>query len=115
PIWVGLKRNDLVVFDDNTVYFLRGRRPVTVYDEALAGFTNTEATERTIACQLERSDVTLLVLGPNTSPEPWNLSAVPGSTYLDHWIAGRALSRTEISPYELVRLRPGLEPGDQCP
>ena len=115
PIWVGLKRNDLVVFDDNTIYFLSGREPGTVYDEALPGFTNTEATERTIACQLERSGVTLLVLGPNTMPEPWNLSAVPGSTYLDQWIAARTLTRSELTPYELVRLRPGVRPSGQCP
>jgi|GEM_PF-4233763 len=115
PIWVGLKRNDVVVFDDNTIYFLSGRNPGTLYDEALPGFTNTEATERTIACQLERSGVTLLVLGPNAMPEPWNLSAVAGSTYLDQWIAGRALRRTEISPYELVRLRPGVHASGQCP
>jgi len=115
PIWVGLRHNDLVVFNDNTVYFLSGRNPGTIYDEAFPGFTNTEPIERTIACQLERSGVTLVVLGPNTAPEPWNLSSVPGSTYLDQWIAGRAISRSEIGPYELVRLRPGLERADPCP
>ena len=115
PIWVGLKRNDLVVFNDNTIYFLSGRDPGTIYDEAFPGLTNTEPIERTMACQLARSGVGLVVLGPNTVPEPWNLSAVPGSTYLDQWIAGRALSRTAIGPYELVRLRPGPEPADQCP
>ncbi|HEY0492519.1 MAG TPA: hypothetical protein VGD57_03530 [Candidatus Dormibacteraeota bacterium] len=115
PIWVGLKRNDLVVFDDNSLYFLSGHFPGTVYDEALPGFTNTDLMERTIACQLERSGVTLAVLGPNAAPEPWNLSALPGSSYLDRWIAGRATSRIEIGPYELVRLRPGVAPSGRCP
>jgi hypothetical protein len=68
-----------------------------------------------MACQLARSGVTLVVLGPDGAPEPWNLSAVPGSTYLDRWIAGRTISRTAVAPYELVRLRPGLEPADRCP
>jgi hypothetical protein len=115
PIWVGRQQNDLVVFDDNTIYFLSGREPGTVFDEAFPGLTNTEATERTMACQLARSGVTLVVLGPDGAPEPWNLSAVPGSTYLDRWIAGRTISRTAVAPYELVRLRPGLEPADRCP
>lgn len=114
PIWVGLWRNDLVVFNDTTIYFLSGRNPGTSYYEALPGVTNTETVERTIACQLATSGVSLAVLGPNSTPEPWNLSAVPGSTYLDRWIGGRALGRSEIGPYELVRLRPGPEPGDQC-
>ena len=114
PIWVGLWRNDLVVFNDTTIYFLSGRNPGTSYYEALPGVTNTDTVERTIACQLATSGVSLAVLGPNTAPEPWNLSSVPGSTYLDQWIAGRALGRSEIGPYELVRLRPGLEPGDRC-
>jgi hypothetical protein len=114
PIWVGLWRNDLVVFNDTTIYFLSGRNPGTSYYEALPGVTNSDAVERTIACQLASSGVSLAVLGPNTTPEPWNLSSVPGSTYLDRWIAGRALGRSEVGPYELVRLRPGLEPGDRC-
>lgn len=114
PIWVGLKRNDLVVFSDNMLYFLSGRNPGTIYEEAFPGLTNTEPIERTMACQLARAGVSLIVLGPNAEPEPWNLSAVPGSTYLDQWIAGRALSRTAIGPYELVRLRPGPEPADRC-
>ena len=114
PIWVGLWRNDLVVFNDTAIYFLSGRNPGTSYYEALPGVTNTDSVERTIACQLATSGVSLAVLGPNTTPEPWNLSSVPGSTYLDGWIARRALGRSEVGPYELVRLRPGLEPGDQC-
>ena len=115
PIWVGLQRNDLVVFNDTMVYFLSGRNPGTVYYESFPGLTNTEAGERTIACQLETSGVTVAVLGPNTAPEPWNLSSVPGSTYLDRWIAGRTVSRTTIGPYALLRLRPGPRPAGPCP
>jgi hypothetical protein len=115
PIWIGLQRNDLVVFNDTMLYFLSDRQPGTVYYEAFPGLTNSDAIERTIACQLDWSGVTLAVLGPNTAPEPWNLSAVAGSTYLDQWIAARALRRTEIGPYALVRLRPGFAAADQCP
>ncbi|MDQ6691633.1 MAG: glycosyltransferase family 39 protein, partial [Candidatus Dormibacteraeota bacterium] len=115
PIWVGLQRNDLVVFNDTTIYFLSGRNPGTAYYEALPGVTNTDTVERTIACQLASSGVSLVVLGPNTAPEPWNLSSVPGSTYMDQWIAARTVSRREIGPYSLLRLRPGVEPADRCP
>jgi hypothetical protein len=109
PVWVGLRRNDLVTFNDTMLYFLSDRQPGTVDYEALPGLTNTEATERQIACQLSSRQVTLAVLGPNSGGEPWNLSSLPGSTFLDQWIAERAVSRTQIGPYELVRLRPGRQ------
>ena len=114
PIWVGLQRNDLVTFNDTTLYFLSGRKPGTIYYEALPGLTNSEPVERTIACQLARSGVAMAVLGPNSAGEPWNLSSVAGSSYLDRWIGSRELSRQTIGPYELVRLRPGLAPADHC-
>src|SRR6202171_1958209 len=54
-IWVGLQRNDLVTFNDTTLYFLSARNPGTVYYEALPGLTNTALGERTIAWQLARA------------------------------------------------------------
>lgn len=114
PIWVGLRRNDLVTFNDTMLYFLSDRRSGTVYYETLPGLTNTEDIERTIACQLERSGVTLAVLGPNGAGEPWNLSSVPGSRFLDDWLSRRSVSRVERGPYELVTLTPGPS-GGQCP
>jgi hypothetical protein len=115
PIWVGNQRNDLVTFNDTTLYFLSGRMPGTVYYEALPGLTNTESVARTIACQLARSGVTLAVLGPTSSGEAWNLSSVPGSPYLDRWLAGRTIGQSQVGPYQLLRLTPGLRPDDQCP
>lgn len=115
PIWVGLQRNDLVTFNDTTLYFLSARKPGTIYYEALPGLTNTEPGERTIACQLAHSGVELAVLGPNSAGEPWNLSSVPGSPFLDQWLAARTLGRTQVGPYQLLRLTPGLRPGDRCP
>jgi hypothetical protein len=115
PIWVGLQRNDLVMFNDTTLYFLSDRKPGTVYYEAFPGLTNTEPVERTIACQLARSGVTLAVLGPNPDGEPWNLSSVPGSPFLDQWLAARTVARSQVGPYQLLRLTPGLRPGDRCP
>jgi hypothetical protein len=115
PIWVGLQRNDLVMFNDTTLYFLSDRKPGTVYYEAFPGLTNTEPMERTIACQLARSGVTLAVLGPNPEGEPWNLSSVPGSPFLDQWLAARTFARSQVGPYELLRLTPGLRPDDRCP
>jgi hypothetical protein len=115
PIWVGLQRNDLVMFNDTTLYFLSDRKPATVYYEAFPGLTNTEPMERTIACQLARAGVTLAVLGPNPEGEPWNLSSVPGSPFLDQWLADRTVSRSQVGPYQLLRLTPGLRPGDRCP
>jgi hypothetical protein len=114
-IWVGLQRNDLVTFNDTTLYFLSERKPGTVYYEALPGLTNTELGERTIACQLARSGVTLAVLGPTSAGEPWNLSSVPGSPFLDQWLAARTVARSQVGPYQLLRLTPGLRPGDRCP
>ncbi len=114
PIWVGLQRNDLVVFNDTMLYFLSGRDPGTIYYESFPGLTNTAGTERTIVCQLAASGVTLAVLGPNTQPEPWNLSSVAGSTDLDQWLASHAVSHTEIGPYTLLRLRPGPPPAGRC-
>jgi hypothetical protein len=115
PIWVGLQRNDLVTFNDTTLYFLSARNPGTVYYEALPGLTNTESGERTIACQLARAGVALAVLGPASSGEPWNLSSVPGSPFLDQWLAARTVARSQVGPYQLLRLTPGLRPDDRCP
>jgi hypothetical protein len=115
PIWVGLQRNDLVTFNDTTLYFLSGRNPGTIYYEALPGLTNTEPGERTIACQLARAGVSLAVLGPTSAGEPWNLSSVPGSSFLDRWLAARTIARSQVGPYQLLRLTPGLRPDDRCP
>ncbi|MEA2669585.1 MAG: hypothetical protein QOJ33_2519, partial [Chloroflexota bacterium] len=115
PIWVGLQRNDLVTFNDTTLYFLSARHPGTVYYEALPGLTNTESGERTIACQLARAGVALAVLGPISAGEPWNLSSVPGSPFLDQWLAARTIARSQVGPYQLLRLTPGLRPDDRCP
>jgi hypothetical protein len=115
PIWVGLQRNDLVTFNDTTLYFLSARNPGTVYYEALPGLTNTEAGERTIACQLARAGVALAVLGPTSAGEPWNLSSVPGSPFLDQWLTARTVARSQVGPYLLLRLTPGLRPDDRCP
>ena len=115
PIWVGLQRNDLVTFNDTTLYFLSARNPGTIYYEALPGLTNTESGERTIACQLARAGVALAVLGPTSAGEPWNLSSVPGSPFLDQWLATRTIARSQVGPYQLLRLTPGLRPGDRCP
>jgi hypothetical protein len=114
PIWIGLRRNDLVTFNDTMLYFLSGREPGTVFYETLPGLTNTEATERTIACQLERSGVSLAVLGPNGAPEPWNLSSVAGSGFLDEWLQSRTLGRSTLGAYQLLRLRPGPDPSGRC-
>jgi hypothetical protein len=114
PIWVGLKRNDLATLNDTTLYFLSTREPGTAYYVGVPGLTNADAVQRTIACQLERSGVSLAVLGPNGEGEPWNLSSVPGSRFLDQWLAQRTISRTAFGPYDLVRLTPGFGPGDQC-
>jgi hypothetical protein len=115
PIWVGLQRNDLVTFNDTTLYFLSARNPGTVYYEALPGLTNTESGERTIACQLARAGVALAVLGPSSAGERWNLSSVPGSPYLDQWLAARTVGRSQVGPYVLLRLTPGLRSDDRCP
>jgi hypothetical protein len=112
---VGLQRNDLVTFNDTTLYFLSARNPGTVYYEALPGLTNTESGERTIACQLARAGVALAVLGPTSAGERWNLSSVPGSPYLDQWLAARTIGRSQVGPYQLLRLTPGLRPDDRCP
>jgi hypothetical protein len=115
PIWVGLQRNDLVTFNDTMLYFLSGREPGTVYYETLPGLTNAEGTERTIACQLDRSGVTLAVLGPNGAGEPWNLSSVAGSRFLDQWLRSRTVGRSTLGAYELLRLRPGSGGAGRCP
>jgi hypothetical protein len=115
PIWVGLHRNDLVTFNDTMLYFLSDRPPATVYYETLPGLTNTEPKEREIACQLAERGLRLAVLGPNAAGEPWNLSSVPGSPFLDQWLEKRTLTRIEIGPYRLLRLTPGRQPDDSCP
>jgi hypothetical protein len=114
PIWVGLQRNDLAMLNDTSLYFLSGRDPGTAYYVAVPGLTNAEPVQRTIACQLERSGVTLAVLGPDAAGEPWNLSSVPQSQFLDQWLAQRTVSRTPFGPYQLLTLRPGPAPGGPC-
>ena len=115
PLFVGLRRNDLVLFNDTTLYFLSDRRPGTVYFEDLPGFSNQDAAERTVICQLARSHVSLAVLGPNAAGEPWNLSSQPGSTRLDAWLTAHATARETIDPYELVTLRPDPTAPTGCP
>jgi len=105
PLFVGLQRNDLALFNDTTLYFVSDRRPGTVYFENLPGFSNQDAVQQTVICQLERSHVTLAVLGPNGTGEPWNLSSHPGSTRLDAWLRVHASARETIDPYELITLR----------
>jgi hypothetical protein len=106
PLFVGLRRNDLARFNDTTLYFLSDRRPGTVYFENLPGFSNQDAVQQTVICQLVRAHVTLAVLGPNGPGEPWNLSSQAGSTRLDAWLAAHASARETIDPYELVTLGP---------
>jgi hypothetical protein len=115
PIFVGLQRNDLVLFNDTTLYFLSDRRPGTVYFEDLPGFSNQDAVQRTVICQLVRSHVRLAVLGPNAAGEPWNLSSQPGSTRLDTWLATHASAREIIDPYELVTLLQDPATPSACP
>ena len=114
PIWVGVQRNDLATINDTTLYFLSARDPGTAYYIALPGLTNSETVQRVMACQLEQSGVSVAGLGPNGAGEPWNLSSVPGSTFLNQRLAQRTISRTPFGPYDLVRLTPGLAPGDRC-
>jgi len=115
PIFVGLRRNDLARFNDTTLYFLSDRRPGTVYFENLPGFSNRDAVQQTIICQLVRSHVSLVILGPNGAGESWNLSSQPGSTRLDTWLAAHASARQTIDPYELVTLRPDPAAPTDCP
>jgi hypothetical protein len=115
PIWVGLQRNDLVTFNDTMLYFLSARTPGTTYYESLPGLTTSDAVQQTIICQLETAGVTLAVLGPNTPGEPWNLSSVAGSGRLDRWLESRAISREQLGPYQLVRLRPVPGSAATCP
>jgi hypothetical protein len=105
PLFVGLRRNDLERFNDTTLYFLTDRRPGTVYFENLPGFSNQDAVQQALICQLVRAHVTLAILGPNGPGEPWNLSSQAGSTRLDAWLAAHAGARETIDPYELVTLR----------
>lgn len=114
PLFVGLQRNDLALFNDTTLYFLSDRRPGTVYFENLPGFSNQDAVQQTVICQLVRSHVTLAVLGPNGPGEPWNLSSHPGSTRLDAWLAAHASAREAIDPYELVTLRQDPAAPTEC-
>ncbi len=115
PIFVGLRRNDLARFNDTTLYFLSDRRPGTVYFENLPGFSNQDAVQQTVICQLVRSHVSLAVLGPNGPGEPWNLSSHPGSTRLDAWLAAHAVARETIDPYELVTLLQEPAAPTACP
>jgi hypothetical protein len=115
PIFVGLRRNDLVLFNDTTLYFLSDRRPGTVYFEDLPAFSNQDAVQRTVICQLVRSHVSLAVLGPNAAPEPWNRSSQPGSTRLDTWLAAHAGAQETMDPYQLVTLRQDSAALPGCP
>jgi hypothetical protein len=115
PIWIGLQRNDLVTFNDTMLYFLSARAPGTTYYESLPGLTTSDAVQQTIICQLEAAGVSLAVLGPNSAGEVWNLSSVPGSQRLDHWLDSRTQARVELGPYQLVTLTPGPAPAGPCP
>ncbi len=106
-LFVGVKRNDEVVFNDTMLYFLAGRLPGTVYYEAVPALTNSAEVERRIICQLGRSQTTLVVLGPNGQGDSGNASSRPGSPLLDLWIAEHAVEAREVGPYTIMRLRAG--------
>jgi hypothetical protein len=119
PIFVGLRRNDQVLFNDAMLYFLTARRPGTVYFEFLPGFSNSEGVERTVACQLLASGTALAVLGPNSKGEPWNASARTGSSYLDQWLRMHTVDSAEVNGYQLLQLdlperRPGPASWGAC-
>jgi len=112
PIFVGLQRNDLVVFNDAMLYFLSGRHPGTRYDEYIPALTTDARIQELMTCQLARSNTTLAVLGPNTAGEPQNASSKPGSTILDSWLRAHTVGRTDFPPYVVLRLR--IEPSDRA-
>jgi hypothetical protein len=111
PIFVGVQRNDMVVFNDAMLYFLAGRAPGTTYDEFIPALTTVDSVQAAITCQLARSGTTLAVLGPNATGEPWNASSMPGSQILDRWLRAHTTLTEDLSPYVLLRLR--LTPSDR--
>ena len=106
PIFVGLQRNDLVLFNDAMLYFLSDRPPGTRYDEFIPALTTDGRIQEQMVCQLARSDTRLAILGPNTPGEPQNASSKPGSTILDDWLRAHTVARTDFPPYVLLTLRP---------
>ena len=112
PLFVGLQRNDLVVFNDAMLYFLAGRRPGTRYEEYIPALTTDARIQEEMTCQLARSGTTLAVLGPNAAGEPTNASSRPGSTLLDEWLRAHTATRVDLPPYVLLTLR--LDPSDRA-
>lgn len=112
PVFIGLQRNELVVFNDAMLYFLAGRRPGTRYEEYIPALTTDARIQEEMTCQLARSGTTLAVLGPNAAGEPTNASSRPGSTLLDEWLRAHTAARIDLPPYVLLTLR--LDPADRA-
>jgi hypothetical protein len=90
------------------LYFLAGRRPGSYHAHMDPGITTTEAVQRRIIEDLERNRVITVLLWKEFLPDEPNLSRVPGSRRLDHWL-GKEFARVKDTPsYTLLRSRYGL-------
>jgi hypothetical protein len=89
PIYVGLTENRFTFQNPLAVYFLADRSPGSRLTMFNPGVTNTDAGQRTIVDDLERSETRYLVLdrAHALDHEREGLGSVPGSTILDRYIS----------------------------
>jgi hypothetical protein len=108
PVYVATRRSDLVTAGAPILYVLAERSNPTRYDIAAPGVITTEAGQREIVRDLERSGTRLVVRWTDpvsAAPEPNKAGESSGVTLLDDYLA-RAYTRTaRFGSYVLLERR----------
>jgi hypothetical protein len=89
PIFVGLTNNRYMLMNPLLAYFLADRTPGTTTTMYNPGVTTTEARQREMTSQLDRSGTDVAILNREWADlfEAWNDSRFPGPTVLDDYLA----------------------------
>jgi hypothetical protein len=111
PIFVGNNHHDAIKINDALFYFVSARRSATPYHDLHPGVATTERVQASIIRDLERQQVTCIVLrdeapvvpipGMDIGPPP-----PPGSTMLDRYIAANFVAGPRFDEYQVWERAP---------
>lgn len=104
PIFVGLTRTRYAFTNSLIAYYLADRRPGTAETMFNPGITNSDATQRKIVAELQRTQTDFLLLDEAVSDkfEPQNESRIPGSTILDEFVASEYGTMCVFGDYRVM-------------
>jgi hypothetical protein len=114
PVFVANPRHDLVRVGNPLVYVLVDRPNATRYDVMQPGVITTEAVQREIVADLERSRTELVIrwLSPDADKrEPNDAGRSSGVRVLDRYLARRYAEVRRFGDYAVLRRRTGVTAG----